>query len=150
MVKLEDFGDKGLQIVIEKLISEDISKEWLKDVLLQKKFSVSHHSRDLCLAKFFDRFIWDNLAEEQQNKVVEALNLIIEEDLYKPVEFGSYYQDLIDMACMIEKKIPSSMNSNLILKWKNEGFPNLAKPKNYSSSLQAEFTQKIENTFRKK
>lgn len=150
MAKIDQFYNAKMKELVRKLVTESVSKEWLKDILLQKKFVASHYGREWDLVSFFDKCIWDNLTEEQQKKVVEALNLIIEEDLYKPVKFGSYYQDLIDIACMIEKKIPGSVNSSLLLKWKNEGFPNLAKPKNYSSSLQAEFTQKIESTFLKK
>lgn len=140
--------DKDLVV---KLIREKIDLDWMRDMIKGKKgiHGVGGHG-DMSRAEHFMHLLWDNLTEEQQQKVIEALNLIIEEDLYKPVVFGSYYQDLIGMVCMIEKKIAGSMNSSLILKWKNEGFPNLAKPKNYSSSLQAEFIQKIENAFLKK
>ena len=87
MVKLNEFLDKGKKELVEKLISEDIDINWLRDVLLQKKFKASHHSRELGLTEFFEIYIWDNLSEEQQRKVIESLNLIIEEDLFKASPF---------------------------------------------------------------
>src|SRR3990167_4826409 len=129
MVKMKDFGDKGLQIVIEKLISEDVSKKWLKDILLQKTFHASHHSRDLSLAEFFDRYIWDNLTEEQQKEVVESLNLIIEEDLLtNKLHMHNYSFHLLDFAIMLNSKLPGKINSEPFLLWKEKDYPNLTQP----------------------
>ena len=152
MVKLNEFLDKGKKELVIKLISEDVTKEWVRNVLLQKKFRVSHHSRDLSLAEFFDRYIWDNLTEEQQKKIVESLNLIIEEDLFleKEPDYG-YWSDLLDFAILLDQKYPRKISSKPFLIWKEKNYPNLL---NSSERVHPEFIKKlntkIESAFLKK
>lgn len=151
MVKLKDFSDKHLKTAIEALLSRGVSKEWLRDFLLQKEFKVSHHSRDLSLAEFFEIFIWDNLTDEQQNKVVEALNLVIEEDLFLPTQpnYG-YWSDLLDFAIFINQRFPQKINSKPFIIWKDKNYPNLI---NSSEQVHLDFIkkldQKIESAFGK-
>lgn len=160
MVKLKDFSDKHLQIIIEKIISEDISKEWLRDFLLRKKLKVGHHSRDLSLSEFFDVYIWDNLTEEQQKKIIESLNLIIEEDLFLGKQPGmNYWSHLLDFAILHEKKSPGKINVRPFIIWKKNGYPNLrnhletaylTKPRpERINELTNELNTKIENAFMK-
>ena len=152
MAKLENIEDVRIIDLVSSLIKEKITKDWLKEILSAKRFQASHFGRDFSMPEFFDICIWDNLSEEQQKKVTEELNLLLEEDLYKSLihrDSCGYLQNLVTIACIVGAKIPRSINSEFLLKWRKEEFPNLTKPKDKTNPLIEEFTQKIESAFGK-
>ena len=128
MVKLEKIQDKKISTFINKKIKESITKFWLRDILLQKEFNVHHHL-DSDVSEFFERFIWDNLTEEQRKQTIEAINILIEEDiLIEKQPFGNYCFDLLDLAVRLEKDMPGKINSKPFLMWKEKNFFNLSEP----------------------
>ena len=149
-MKLKDIEDIRKLNLVQELIKDKTTKTWLKDIISGKRFQVSHLSRDTSEAEFFERYIWDNLSKEQQKKVSEETNILLEEELYKPVEYGSHLQNLVTLACIFETKMPGSINSKLLVEWKKQEFPNLTKLKNKINPLIEEFTQKIERAFGEK
>ena len=150
MVELEKIEDKEIAAFINKKIKERIDKFWLKDILIQKEFHVHHHLRETDISGFVERFIWDNLTEEQKEKVIQAINLLIEEDiLIDKQPFGNYCFDLLDLAVRLENKMPGKINSKPFLIWKEKNFFNLPNPEKTDSPLRIELTEKIKRAFGK-
>ena len=151
MAKINELYDVRLKELVKKLISEKITKEWVKDLLLQKKFAASHYGREWDLTELFDVCIWDNLTKEQQNNVVEYFNLIIEDDLFLESEpVINYWHYLLDFAILLNKKFPGKINSKPFIIWKERNYPNLNNP---SDKTHPDFikriNEKIERTFGK-
>ena len=151
MAKLEKLEDVRIIDLVKGLIKEKITKSWLKDMLAGKMYAASHFFRDSSEAEFFDICIWDNLTPDQQKKVIEEINILLEEDLYIKMssETCSYLYNLITLVCLIEEKIPLSINPYKIFKWKEENYPNLTDPTDNEHPLRKSFTQKIEKAFLK-
>lgn len=150
MVKLERIENVRIRELVKDLISEQITKSWLKDILLGKRIKASHIFRDSSESEFFNLCIWDNLSTEQQKKATDELNILLDEDLYKPITNNcGYLQNLVELACLLGTKNPKAINSKLLIDWKEKRFPNLTIPKTYEGSLHQEFTLKIENSFGK-
>ena len=150
MTKLEKIEDIRIVDLVSNLIKEKITKFWLKDILLGKRFHSSHFFGDCNEAEFFDLLIWDNLSKEQQKRVIESINLLIEEDvLIDKQPSGNYCFYLLDLATVLEKKIPACINSKPFLIWKEKNFFNLPAPEKVDSPLRKELTQKIEYAFGK-
>ena len=150
MVRLENMQSVANKELVEKLVKENISKEWLKDILQQKKFSLCHYTGELSLAEFFDNYIWDNLTEEQKEKVIQAINLLIEEDiLIENQPDGNYCFDLLDLAVRLENKMPGKINSKPFLIWKEKDYFNLSKPIDHSHYVIKNLDEKIKRAFGK-
>lgn len=152
MAKIHELHDVRLMELVKKLVSEKITKEWVRDLLLQKKFPASHYGREWDLESLFEICIWDNLSQGQQEKVVEALNLIVEDDLFlkKQPQYG-YWSDLLDFAIMLEQKLPGKINSKPFLIWKEQNYPNLySGPDKVHSDFIKKLNKKIESAFSKK
>lgn len=158
MVKLDQFLDKKKKELVTKLIKEEINIQWVRDLLLGKKgIGPSGGQSSNTLVDNFGIYVWDNLSEEQQNKVIESLNLIIEEDLFLPKQPAmGYWSDLLDFAILLEKKLPGKVNSKPFIIWKERNYPNLRNyvEMEYSTKLRPErvkeLDQIIENAFLKK
>ncbi len=149
MTKLEDILDLRIVALVNTLISESITKEWLKDILQGKKFKASRFDRDWSESYFFIDCVWDNLSDEQKSKVIESLNMLIEEDiLINKQPFGNYCFDLLDLAILLEKKIPKRINSKPFIIWMEKDFYNLPNPENRHSPLREELRKKINYAFK--
>lgn len=158
MAKIEEFSDVRDKELVRKLIKENIDKQWLRELILGKKgIGPSGGQSSNTLVDNFEIYVWDNLSEEQKNKVIESLNLIIEEDLFleKQPEMN-YWSHLLDFAVLLEKKLPGKVNSKPFLIWKERSYPNLRNyvEIEYSTKLRPErikeLDQIIESAFRKK
>lgn len=151
MVKLNDIEDVGKAEIVRELIKEEITKQWLKNILLGNRFRASHHSRDTSESEFFVRYVWDNLTPEQQKKVIEAVNQLIEEDiLIEKQPDGNYCFHLLDLAIILEKKVPGKINSKPFLIWKEKDYFNLPQPIDHNHYVIKNLDEKIENAFEKK
>ena len=119
MVKLNEIGDVRKAELVKELVKEQINKNWLKEIILGKRFRASHLSRELTEVIFFERYIWDNLTEEQRKQTLEVINILIEKDiLVEKQPDGNYCFDLLDLAVRLGKKSPGSINSRPFLIWK--------------------------------
>lgn len=149
MVKLDQFLDKRKKELVGKLIKEKIDKQWLRELILGKK-GIGESTGQGCnsLADNFMIYVWDNLTEEQQNKVVESLNLIIEEDLFKERAWeDNYCFHLLDFAIVMHKKLPGKINTNPFILWKEQNFPNLSPPDDPNRPLARRLREQIDNAF---
>lgn len=151
MVKLNQMESIINKELVEKLIKQEISKQWLKDILQQKQFKLCHYTGELSLVEFFNNYIWDNLANKQKVKAIAALNLLIEEDiLIDKQPDGNYCFDLLDLAVSLEKLTQGSINSKPFLIWKKRNYFNLPQPIDHNHYVIKNLDQKIESAFLKK
>ena len=145
MTKLEKIENKKIVALVNNLIKERITKTWLKDILLGKRFQASHFFGDCSEAEFFDICIWDNLSNEQQNKAIESLNLLIEEDLFADKAYeGNYCFYLLELAISLEQYLPGKINTKPFLIWKEKNYPNLSQPIDHNHYVIKNLDQKIE------
>ena len=143
--KFSDIRDKNF---VANLLKEQIDKSWLKDLLLEKKGPIT--SREINASEYIEIYIWDNLSKEQKHKLIESINLLIEEDILMDKQpEGNYCFDLLDLAIKLEKIIPGSINSKPFLIWREKDYFNLPQPIDHSHSVIKNLDQKIENAFGK-
>lgn len=149
-MKLSDMYPIDRDLVV-KLIKEEINIDWMRDMIKGKKgiHGVGGHG-DLSRAEHFIHLLWDNLTEEQRNKVIESLNLIVEEDLFKErVWEDNYCFHLLDFIILMHKKLPDKINTKPFVIWKEKNFPNLSPPDDPDRPLAKRLREQIENTFLK-
>ena len=130
---LKDLQPRSRDIV-KKLLKKQFDTELVKDVLKGKAGFYTDSRAGSSLVDHFAAIAWDNLSPEQQIQVIEATNKVLEEDLFKekPARgapewepaIDSYWDNLIEFACMLEGKIPSLIKKELLLKYRDDGFPN--------------------------
>ncbi len=147
----------GSAKLAEKLIREEINEKWIREILLEKKGLRGDGRAGTRMIDDFEVVVWDNLSPKQQQQVVEATNKVIEEDLFKeipryedyihkeppdPFYEPFYWDNLIDLACMLEGKIPGLVNKVILLKWREQNFPNF-----YTEVSKKSLKERIEKTF---
>ena len=152
MAKIENFSDVRDKQLVRGLIKEKIDKQWLRELILGKK-GIGESTGQGCnsLADNFMIYVWDNLTSEQQNKVVESLNLIIEEDLLtNTLHINNYSFHLLDFAILLNRKLPGKINSKPFILWKEKNYPNFSQPIDHNHPVIRDLDQKIESAFGKK
>ncbi len=150
MVRLDKLLNAAVIDIVKKVIDEPINKTWLKDILLGKKYHASHYFRETSEAEFFEICIWDNLTKEQQDKVIESINLLIEEDiLIEKQPGGNYCFYLLDLAIILENKLPGKINSKPFMIWKEGNFSNISEPEKIDHPVRKCLAQAINQTFTK-
>jgi len=88
------------------------------------------------------------LADEQQKEVVEAFNLIIEEDLFtEKVSEDNHCFHLLNIAILLNNKFPGKINIKPFIIWKEKDYPNLSQPIDHNHYVIKNLDQKIENAF---
>ena len=149
MVKLKDIMNVRVLKLVKTLISEKVSKQWLKDILTGNKFTVSDLGGGWSRIEVFTECIWDNLSDEQKSKVIELLNMLIEEDILVDKQpFGNYCFDLLELAILLEERLPEKINSKPFILWMEKDFYNLSEPENIHSPLREDLRKKISYAFK--
>lgn len=149
MVKLKEIKNIRVLNLVNILISEKISKQWIKSILRGEKFNVSDLGGGWSEIEIFTECVWDNLSDEQRMKTIESLNMLIEEDiLIDKQPFGNYCFDLLELAILLEKRLPGKINSKPFIIWMEKDFYNLSEPENIHSPLREELRKKIIHAFK--
>lgn len=127
------------------LLKEKIDEDWIIDLLLELKgiFNGDGYTSST-LVETFGREIWKYLPSEDKVNLINITNGLLNKYLYEqlPKQPCNFWENLVELACFIEQEIPEMINSGLLIKWREENFPNVHNKEHFNEQIEYNFLLK--------